>query len=62
MRNTGFRFAALLILLVATASSASELGGYRHALLALAGACCIALMLSVALRGRVSADRAARGA
>jgi EmrB/QacA subfamily drug resistance transporter len=44
------------------ASSASELGGYRHALLALAGACCIALMLSMALRGRVSADRAARRA
>jgi MFS family permease len=42
------------------ASSASELGGYKQALLAVAVACCIALMLSVALRGRVSADRAAR--
>jgi EmrB/QacA subfamily drug resistance transporter len=43
------------------ASSATELGGYRHALLAVAVACCIALMLSVALRGRVSADRVAPG-
>jgi EmrB/QacA subfamily drug resistance transporter len=36
-------------------SSATELGGYRHALLTLAIACAIALMLSAALRGRVSA-------
>lgn len=41
------------------ASSTSELGGYRHALLAVAVACGLALMLSVALRGRVSHDRAA---
>ena len=40
-------------------SSASELGGYRHALLTLAVACAVALMLSAALRGRVSAGRAA---
>ena len=44
------------------ASSASELGGYKRALLAVAVACCIALMLSMALRGRVSPDRAAREA
>lgn len=36
-------------------SSATELGGYRHALLTLAIACLLALMLSAALRGRVSA-------
>jgi EmrB/QacA subfamily drug resistance transporter len=44
------------------ASSASELGGYKQALLAVAAACCIALMLSMALRGRVGADRPAREA
>jgi EmrB/QacA subfamily drug resistance transporter len=36
-------------------SSATQLGGYRHALLTLAAACAVALMLSGALRGRVSA-------
>jgi EmrB/QacA subfamily drug resistance transporter len=40
------------------ASNATELGGYRHALLAVAAACIVALMLSVALRGRVSAQDA----
>lgn len=40
------------------ASNATELGGYRHALLAVAAACLIALMLSGALRGRVSAQDA----
>jgi hypothetical protein len=35
-------------------SAADELGGYRQALLAVAVACGMALMLSVALRGRVS--------
>lgn len=41
------------------ASSATELGGYRHAFLAVAIACALALMLTAALRGRVSAGRAA---
>jgi EmrB/QacA subfamily drug resistance transporter len=40
-------------------SSATELGGYRHALLTLAAACSVALVLSAMLRGRVSAGRAA---
>jgi MFS family permease len=40
------------------ASNATELGGYRHALLAVAAACLIALMLSGALRGRVNAQDA----
>ena len=40
------------------ASSANELGGYRHALLAVAAGCFVALMLSGALRGRVSAQDA----
>ena len=35
-------------------SAADELGGYRQALLAVAAACGVALMLSAALRGRVS--------
>lgn len=35
-------------------SAANELGGYRQALLAVAVACGVALMLSAALRGRVS--------
>jgi EmrB/QacA subfamily drug resistance transporter len=35
-------------------SAADELGGYRQALLAVAVACTLALMLSAALRGRVS--------
>jgi MFS family permease len=35
-------------------SATDELGGYRQALLAVAVACFLALMLSVALRGRVS--------
>lgn len=42
-------------------SSATELGGYRHALLTLAVACGIALVLSAALRGRVAAGRTADG-
>jgi len=42
-------------------SSATELGGYRHALLTLAVACGIALVLSAALRGRVAAGRMAGG-
>lgn len=42
-------------------SSATELGGYRHALLTLAAACVVALMLSAALRGRVSAAGPAAG-
>jgi EmrB/QacA subfamily drug resistance transporter len=37
------------------ASSATELAGYRQALLAVAAGCVVALMLSAALRGRVSA-------
>jgi MFS family permease len=40
-------------------SSATELGGYRRALLVLAIACAVALVLSVSLRGRVGAGRAA---
>jgi len=40
------------------ASNVSELGGYRHALLAVAAGCVVALMLSAALRGRVSAQDA----
>ncbi|HEX5047161.1 MAG TPA: MFS transporter [Gammaproteobacteria bacterium] len=40
------------------ASSATELGGYRQALLAVAAGCALALMLSAALRGRVSAQDA----
>jgi MFS family permease len=40
-------------------SNANELGGYRHALLAVAAACAIALMLSAALRGRVGGGRTA---
>ena len=35
-------------------SAADELGGYRHALLAVGVACALALVLSAALRGRVS--------
>lgn len=35
-------------------SASDVLGGYRHALLLVAGACAIALVLSAALRGRVS--------
>jgi EmrB/QacA subfamily drug resistance transporter len=42
-------------------SSSSELPGYRHALLTLAAACVVALMLSAALRGRVTAGRTADG-
>jgi EmrB/QacA subfamily drug resistance transporter len=42
-------------------SSATELGGYRHALLTLAVACGIALVLSAVLRGRVAAGRTADG-
>jgi MFS family permease len=40
-------------------SSATEIGGYRHALLTLAGGCAVALVLSAALRGRVAAGRTA---
>jgi EmrB/QacA subfamily drug resistance transporter len=40
------------------ASNASELAGYRHALLAVAAGCVVALMLSAALRGRVSVQDA----
>jgi MFS family permease len=40
-------------------SSPTELGGYRQALLTLAVACTAALVLSAALRGRVSAGRTA---
>jgi MFS family permease len=40
------------------ASTATELGGYRQALLAVAAGCVVALMLSAALRGRVSAQDA----
>ena len=40
-------------------SSATELGGYRHALLTLAFACAIALVLSRSLHGRVAAGRTA---
>ena len=35
-------------------STADALGGYRHALLAVSVVCAVALMLSLALRGRVS--------
>jgi hypothetical protein len=35
-------------------SATNAIGGYRHALLLVAGACAIALVLSAALRGRVS--------
>ncbi len=42
-------------------SAANELGGYQHALLAVGVACAIALVLSAALRGRVS-SRAVGGA
>ena len=42
-------------------SSATELGGYRHALLTLAFACAVALVLSRSLHGRVAADRTADG-
>jgi EmrB/QacA subfamily drug resistance transporter len=42
-------------------SSASELAGYRRALLTLAVACAVALVLSAALRGRVAAGRTAGG-
>jgi EmrB/QacA subfamily drug resistance transporter len=37
-----------------TGSAADALGGYRHALLAVSVVCALALMLSLALRGRVS--------
>ncbi len=40
-------------------SNVSQLGGYRHALLAVAIACAAALVLSTALRGKVAADRTA---
>jgi EmrB/QacA subfamily drug resistance transporter len=40
-------------------SSATELGGYRHALLTLAFACAVALVLSRSLHGRVAAGRTA---
>jgi hypothetical protein len=40
------------------ASNPTELGGYRQALLTVAAGCVLALMLSVALRGRVSAQDA----
>jgi MFS family permease len=40
------------------ASNVTELGGYRQALLAVAAGCALALMLSAALRGRVSAQDA----
>lgn len=40
-------------------SNANELGGYRHALLTVAIACTAALVLSAALRGKVSAGRTA---
>ena len=42
-------------------SSATELAGYRHALLTLAFACAVALVLSRSLHGRVAADRTADG-
>jgi MFS family permease len=42
-------------------SSADALGGYRHALLAVAAACVVALVLSSALRGRVGAGRQPAG-
>lgn len=35
-------------------SAAEALGGYRHSLLAVAGVCAVALLLSAALRGRVA--------
>jgi hypothetical protein len=35
-------------------SAPDMLGGYRHALVAVAGACAVALVLTAALRGRVS--------
>jgi MFS family permease len=40
-------------------STADALGGYRHALLAVSVVCAVALMLSLALRGRVSYRQAA---
>jgi EmrB/QacA subfamily drug resistance transporter len=40
-------------------STANALGGYRHALLAVGMVCALALMLTVALRGRVSYRQAA---
>jgi EmrB/QacA subfamily drug resistance transporter len=42
-------------------SSATELAGYRHALLTLAFACAVALVLSRSLHGRVAAGRTADG-
>ncbi len=42
-------------------SSATELAGYRHALLTLAFACAVALVLSRSLHGRVAVDRTADG-
>ena len=42
-------------------SNANQLGGYRHALLTVAIACLVALVLSAALRGKVSAGPAAAG-
>jgi MFS family permease len=40
-------------------STGDALGGYRHALLAVSAVCALALMLSLALRGRVSYRQAA---
>ncbi|HVY64851.1 MAG TPA: MFS transporter, partial [Gammaproteobacteria bacterium] len=40
-------------------SAADALGGYRHALLAVSAVCALALLLSVALRGRVGYRHAA---
>ena len=40
-------------------STADALGGYRRALLAVSVVCVLALMLSLALRGRVSYRQAA---
>jgi len=56
--NIGQLFGAAIVGGI-VASSATELAGYRHALLTLAVACVVALMLSAALRGRVSTGRAA---
>ena len=42
-------------------SSGDALGGYGHALLAVAAACAVALVLSSALRGRVGAGRQPAG-
>lgn len=43
-------------------STTQALGGYRRSLLALAGACAFALLLSLALRGRVAPGSAGRSA